>query len=67
MKIQSVLYWTFAPPLVFRKRNDGSIYSTDPVNAGQSDEFQIGLFRPDHGGNHTPSATPPVPQTPLAK
>jgi hypothetical protein len=40
--------------------------ATDPANAGVRDEFQLGIFPTDHGGNHTPPPTPP-PATPPAK
>jgi hypothetical protein len=36
--------------------------AADPANAGVRGEFLLGIFPPDHGGNHTP--TPPAPQTP---
>jgi hypothetical protein len=39
--------------------------ATDPANAGVRDEFLLGIFPPDHGGNHAPPA-PPQP-TPPAK
>jgi hypothetical protein len=32
--------------------------ATDPANAGECDEFLLGIFPPDHGGNHTPPTTP---------
>jgi hypothetical protein len=35
--------------------------ATDPANAGVRGEFLIGIFPPDHGGNHAPP-TPPAPQ-----
>ena len=35
--------------------------AADPANAGVRGEFLLGIFPPDHGGNHTP---PPAPQTP---
>jgi hypothetical protein len=38
--------------------------ATDPANAGVRGEFLLGIFPPDHGGNHTPPPTPPAPQTP---
>jgi hypothetical protein len=34
---------------------------TDPANAGVRGEFLLGIFPPDHGGNHalpTPTAPP---------
>ena len=37
--------------------------ATDPANAGVRGEFLLGIFPPDHGGNHTPP-TPPAPQKP---
>jgi hypothetical protein len=37
--------------------------ATDPTNAGVRGEFLLGIFPPDHGGNHTPPPTPP-PKTP---
>jgi hypothetical protein len=36
------------------------------ANAAERDEFQLGIFPPDHGGNHIPPPTPPQ-QTPPAK
>lgn len=39
--------------------------ATDPANAGVRGEFLLGIFPPDHGGNHTP--TPAPQQTPPAK
>jgi hypothetical protein len=38
--------------------------ATDPANAGVRGEFLLGIFPPDHGGNHTPPPTPPAPATP---
>ena len=32
----------------------------DPANAGVRGEFLLGIFPPDHGGNHTPPPTPPA-------
>jgi hypothetical protein len=32
--------------------------ATDPANAGVRGEFLLGIFPPDHGGNHTPPPTP---------
>jgi len=40
--------------------------ATDPANAGVRDEFLLGIFPPDRGGNHTPPPQPPQ-QTPPAK
>jgi hypothetical protein len=34
--------------------------ATDPANAGVRGEFLLGIFPPDHGGNHTPPPTPPA-------
>ncbi len=34
-----------------------------PANAGVRGEFLLGIFPPDHGGNHTPPPTPPAPTT----
>jgi hypothetical protein len=36
--------------------------AADPANAGVRGEFLLGIFPPDHGGNHTP--TPPPAATP---
>lgn len=33
--------------------------ATDPANAGVRGEFLLGVFPPDHGGNHTPPAPKP--------
>jgi hypothetical protein len=38
--------------------------ATDPANAGERGEFLLGIFPPDHGGNHAP---PPAPPTAPAK
>ncbi|HEY1718831.1 MAG TPA: hypothetical protein VGH42_11150 [Verrucomicrobiae bacterium] len=38
--------------------------ASDPANAGVRGEFLLGIFPPDHGGNHAP---PPAPQTLPAK
>ena len=39
--------------------------ATDPANAGVRDELLLGIFPPDHGGNHTPPPTPtPAPTSP---
>jgi hypothetical protein len=40
--------------------------ATDPANSGVRDEFLLGIFPPDHGGNHAPPPSPPQP-TPSAK
>jgi hypothetical protein len=32
--------------------------ATDPANAGVLDEFRLGLFPPNHGGNNTPAPAP---------
>ena len=34
----------------------------DPANTGVRAQFLLGIFPPDHGGNHT-QPTPPAPQT----
>src|SRR5208282_664376 len=33
--------------------------AADPANAGVRGEFLLGIFPPDHGGNHTPPPPPP--------
>jgi hypothetical protein len=38
--------------------------ATDPANAGVRGEFLLGIFPPDHGGNHTPPPTPPATPKP---
>jgi hypothetical protein len=38
--------------------------AADPANAGVRGQFLLGIFPPDHGGNHAP---PPTPTTPPAK
>jgi hypothetical protein len=38
--------------------------ASDPANAGVRGEFLLGIFPPDHGGNHAPTPTTPTPQTP---
>ncbi len=35
--------------------------ATDPANAGVRGEFLLGIFPPDHGGNHAAPPTPPAP------
>jgi hypothetical protein len=40
--------------------------ATDPANAGTRGEFLLGIFPPDHGGNHAPPPAPLQP-TPSAK
>jgi len=35
--------------------------AADPANAGVRGEFLLGIFPPDHGGNHTPPPAPPTP------
>jgi hypothetical protein len=37
--------------------------ASDPANAGVRGEFLLGVFPPDHGGNHAPTPTP-APATP---
>jgi hypothetical protein len=34
--------------------------ASDPANAGVRGEFLLGIFPPDHGGNHTPPPAPPA-------
>jgi len=39
--------------------------ATDPDSARERAEFLLGIFPPDHGGNHTPApAPPPAPSNP---
>jgi len=38
--------------------------ASDPVNAGVRGEFLLGIFPPDHGGNHAPTPTPTTAATP---
>jgi hypothetical protein len=38
--------------------------ATDPANAGVRGEFLLGIFPPDHGGNHAPPPTPPATPKP---
>lgn len=38
--------------------------ASDPANAGVRGEFLIGVFPPDHGGNHSPATTPLSPAPP---
>jgi hypothetical protein len=40
--------------------------ATDPANAGVRGEFLLGIFPPDHGGNHAPPAPPTPPPPPAA-
>lgn len=56
--------------LTIQNAADLQFPATNPANAGVRDEFQLGIFPPDHGGNHIPP--PPAPpaspqQTPSAK
>jgi hypothetical protein len=37
--------------------------AANPANAGVRDEFLLGIFPTDHGGNHTQLPTLPAPQT----
>jgi hypothetical protein len=42
--------------------------ASDPANAGVRAEFRLGIFPPDHGGNHAPTPAPaPTQTTPPAK
>jgi hypothetical protein len=34
--------------------------ATNPANAGVRDEFLLGIYPSDHGGNHAPQATLPA-------
>ena len=34
--------------------------ATNPANAGVRDEFLLGIFPPDHGGNHVPLIPTPL-------
>ena len=38
--------------------------ASDPANAGVRGEFLLGIFPPDHGGNHAPAPTPTPAATP---
>jgi hypothetical protein len=38
--------------------------ASDPANAGVRGEFLLGIFPPDHGGNHAPTPTPTPAATP---
>jgi hypothetical protein len=38
--------------------------ASDPVNAGVRGEFLLGIFPPDHGGNHAPAPAPTPAATP---
>ncbi len=38
--------------------------ASDPANAGVRGEFLLGVFPPDHGGNHAPTPAPPAPTKP---
>ena len=59
MKIQTINYPNAA---------DSEFPATDPANAGVRGEFLLGIFPPDHGGNHAPPAPPTPPQpTPPSK
>jgi hypothetical protein len=37
--------------------------AADPANAGVRGEFLLGIFPPDHGGNHAPPPAPPTAPT----
>ena len=41
--------------------------ASDPANAGVRGEFLLGIFPPDHGGNHAPASTPTPSATPATK
>ena len=45
--------------LVIQNAADLEFPATDPANAGTRGEFLLGIFLPDHGGNHAPPPTPP--------
>ena len=48
-------------------RNRATIRSlNDKRNSGVGGEFLLGIFPPDHGGNHAP-APAPTPQAPPTK
>jgi hypothetical protein len=38
--------------------------AADPANAGVRGEFLLGIFPPDHGGNHAPPPAPPAAPKP---
>jgi hypothetical protein len=38
--------------------------AADPANAGVRGEFLLGIFPPDHGGNHAPAPAPTPSATP---
>ena len=39
---------------------DLQFHAGNPANAGVCGQFLLGIFPPDHGGNHAPSSTPPA-------
>jgi hypothetical protein len=41
--------------------------ASDTANAGVRGEFLLGIFPPDHGGNHAPASTPTPSATPATK
>jgi hypothetical protein len=50
--------------LTIQNAADLEFPATDPANAGGRGQFLLGIFPPDHGGNHAP---PPVPSAAPAK
>jgi hypothetical protein len=46
--------------LTIQNAADLQFPASDPMNAGVRGEFLLGIFPPDHGGNHTPPPTPPA-------
>jgi len=36
--------------------------ASNPANAGVRGQFLLGIFPPDHGGNHTPPTPPATPK-----
>jgi hypothetical protein len=45
--------------LTIQNAADLQFAAANPANAGVRGEFRLGIFPPDHGGNHTPPPTPP--------
>ncbi len=52
----------YADLLAIQNAADLQWPASNLANTGVRGEFLLGVFPPDHGGNHTPAPTPPGPQ-----
>jgi len=50
--------------LTIQNAADLQFPASNPANAGVRGQFLLGVFPPDHGGNHTPPPTPPAAPKP---